>query len=190
MFGFNPYLIEETLAQSRRLQPDQDIREFQTASQLYRQVLFMAGMRRLWSILTRRSDRPINVAVVEASCRIISRSYAGIQTVPLSRILGSEGHHRDFDRDFRPLHDRTRERWLRVAVAYQRGASLPPVELIQLGDFYFVRDGHHRISAARALGQGYIEAEVILWKADCAFPWEQPAPARQLGRAAPQHSPS
>jgi len=38
---------------------------------------------------------------------------------------------------------------------------LPPVELIQVGGCYFVRDGHHRISVARSFGQQYIEAEII-----------------------------
>jgi len=31
---------------------------------------------------------------------------------------------------------------------------------------YFVRDGHHRISVARALGQAYIDAEVTVWEVD------------------------
>jgi hypothetical protein len=35
--------------------------------------------------------------------------------------------------------------------------------LIQVGDDYFVRDGHHRISVARAFGREQIDAEVIVW---------------------------
>ncbi len=42
--------------------------------------------------------------------------------------------------------------------------ALPPVDLIQLGDTYFVRDGHHRISVARALGYAYIDANVTVWQ--------------------------
>jgi len=48
------------------------------------------------------------------------------------------------------------------------------VELIQVGDVYFVRDGHHRISVARALGQRDVEAEVTLWQVTGPLPWEQP----------------
>jgi uncharacterized ParB-like nuclease family protein len=55
------------------------------------------------------------------------------------------------------------------------GRELPPVELVQLGDLYFVRDGHHRISVAQAMGQESIEAEVIVWQAEGLLPWEQSA---------------
>jgi hypothetical protein len=37
---------------------------------------------------------------------------------------------------------------------------LPPVELYKLGDAYFVKDGNHRVSVARAHGQAFIEAYV------------------------------
>jgi hypothetical protein len=41
---------------------------------------------------------------------------------------------------------------------------LPPVSLIQVGDRFYVRDGHHRVSVARALGQQYIEADITVWE--------------------------
>jgi ParB-like chromosome segregation protein Spo0J len=47
---------------------------------------------------------------------------------------------------------------------WRRGLTLPPVDLIRVGESYFVRDGHHRVSAARALGQAFIEATVTEWK--------------------------
>jgi uncharacterized protein (DUF1015 family) len=46
------------------------------------------------------------------------------------------------------------------------------VVLIQVGDVYFVRDGHHRISVARALGQEELEAEVTCWQVTGSLPWE------------------
>jgi hypothetical protein len=51
-----------------------------------------------------------------------------------------------------------------VYSARERGAHLPPVELTRVGGTYFVRDGHHRISVARATGQDYIEADVSAWE--------------------------
>jgi hypothetical protein len=54
------------------------------------------------------------------------------------------------------------------------GMSMPPVELVQVKDAYFVRDGHHRISVARAMGQRDIEAEVMVWHLDGHLPWEAP----------------
>jgi len=44
-----------------------------------------------------------------------------------------------------------------------RGLALPPVELIQVGEVYFVVDGHHRISAARALKYTHVDAVVTEW---------------------------
>jgi hypothetical protein len=46
------------------------------------------------------------------------------------------------------------------------------VELIQIGEVYFVQDGHHRISVARALGQRTIEAQVVVWQVSGPLPWE------------------
>jgi hypothetical protein len=50
--------------------------------------------------------------------------------------------------------------------------ALPPVALVQIGDFYFVLDGHHRISVAQAYGQRDIEARVTAWRVSGPLPWE------------------
>jgi hypothetical protein len=52
-----------------------------------------------------------------------------------------------------------------------QGQPLDAVRLIQVGDHYFVEDGHHRISVALALGQTVIDAEVIVWEVDGPLPW-------------------
>jgi hypothetical protein len=83
--------------------------------------------------------------------------------VLIAQIDGSENRSTDFDRNFNPLNDHTRDRWLSIARAWQRGRYLPPVKLIQVGDHYFVRDGHHRISVARALGWEVVYATVEVW---------------------------
>jgi hypothetical protein len=87
-----------------------------------------------------------------------------VQTVAIGQIRGSEGRCEDFDSSFQPLKEHAEERWVSVARAQLRGLSLPPIELIQLGDVYFVRDGHHRISVAAALGQQEIDAVVTIWQ--------------------------
>jgi hypothetical protein len=38
---------------------------------------------------------------------------------------------------------------------------MPPISLFQIGEVYFVRDGHHRVSVARALGRTEIDAYVV-----------------------------
>ena len=54
-----------------------------------------------------------------------------------------------------------RARWERIANAVRRGEPMPPISLFQIGEVYFVRDGHHRVSVARALGRTDIDAYVV-----------------------------
>ena len=61
---------------------------------------------------------------------------------------------------FVPLVNHLRDRWVGMAVAHRHGKTFPPVELIQVGDEYYIRDGHHRISIAKLFGQATIEAEI------------------------------
>lgn len=86
------------------------------------------------------------------------------QDVEIASIVGSEGRANDFDSAFAPLSLHTRDRWASVARARREGRALPPVLLIKTADGYYVRDGHHRISVARALGEEFIEAEVVSWE--------------------------
>lgn len=81
--------------------------------------------------------------------------------VPLEKIVGSEGRSEDFDAAFNPLSLHNRERWMSVAAARRTGVTLPAVDLVQVGDEYYVRDGHHRISVAKALGQVEVEARIV-----------------------------
>ena len=84
----------------------------------------------------------------------------GLHLIPLDAIIGSVDKVRDFDRRFRPTSDRSRARWERIARASRVGEEIPPIDVYKLGDYYFVRDGHHRVSVARALRLRLIEAEV------------------------------
>jgi hypothetical protein len=84
----------------------------------------------------------------------------GLQTIRLDRIVGTVDSSRDFDRRFRPTSGRVRERWERLALAQRRGEAIPPIEVYQVGDLYFVQDGHHRVSIAMAEGAKTIDAYV------------------------------
>jgi hypothetical protein len=86
----------------------------------------------------------------------------------MDRIRGSEGRCNDFDTHFRPLTGLSRDRWTSIYCARQEGVALSLVELVQVGDTYYVRDGHHRISVARALGQETIDARVTVWEVEAA----------------------
>ena len=85
----------------------------------------------------------------------------GLRAVPLDTIVGTvDRRSGGFDRQFRPTSSQVRGRWERIANAMRRGEPLPPVWLYRVGDVHFVRDGHHRVSVANALGRPDIDAVV------------------------------
>ena len=93
----------------------------------------------------------------------------GLQVVPLDAIVGSEGRAQEFNRSFRPRHRALGERWRRIRRAQLRHESVPPVELIKIGEVYFVRDGNHRVSVARQQGQADIDAHVVELETNVPF---------------------
>jgi hypothetical protein len=85
---------------------------------------------------------------------------ATVEEVPLDKIVGSVGRYRDFNRAFLPRAQVDPSRWARIA-RLQRQALLPLVDLLKVGQVYFVRDGHHRVSVARTLKHRTIQAHVV-----------------------------
>jgi hypothetical protein len=85
----------------------------------------------------------------------------GIREIPLAAIGGTvEPARADlFDARFLPARA-ARARWQRLWLAEHRGATLPPIVLVAVADGYAVRDGHHRVSVARARGALTIDAIV------------------------------
>lgn len=96
-------------------------------------------------------------AALKARQQIESRTP---ETIPLDKIVGSVGRYRDFTREFLPRESISKERWKAVDAMIHAQAGLPPIEVYQVGEVYFVRDGHHRVSVARANGFKDIEAYV------------------------------
>lgn len=129
-----------------------------------------ASHRTIWKVLWQRvqgkDNRLLNLSATGAAGHAGHRTYIGRRQVPLCLIRGTENRAADFDASFNPLRRHDRERWMGVLLAMRKGVTMPPVELIQVGDVFYVRDGHHRISAARQMGQAEIEAEVTLWQPD------------------------
>ncbi|MBK8902990.1 MAG: hypothetical protein IPM53_17500 [Anaerolineaceae bacterium] len=109
---------------------------------------------------------------VTAGRAIADFVYAGRQTVPLIQVRGSatRARSRDFDANFRPLTRHNADRWHYIAAASRRGKQLPPVTLLEVNGVYFVEDGHHRISVAKAENQTAIEAEVTVLQITGALP--------------------
>ena len=158
-------------------------RQANASMRLYRSALSRGWWRKVWSALTGHSRRLLNLTALEATLTMRGSHYLGTKTVSISQIRGSEGRSDDFDIDFYPLQSHTEQRWLNIAKARLRGVALPSIELIQVGPNYFVRDGHHRISVARALGQKYIEARVTVWEMSAPAPEGGLTPTHTLGYA-------
>jgi hypothetical protein len=180
VYPSNPYLLQRTYAQVRDLGRDSDSWARCAALKLYRRVRNRGWLGRVWSVLTGRPRSLLELRMIEGICRVRGRHYAGTRAVPIGQIRGTEGRCQDFDVSFQPLRMAVRDRWVAVAVAWRTGMALPPVKLIQVGDVYFVRDGHHRVSVARAMGQADIDAEVIVWDAVGPLPWERVVVAGSL----------
>jgi hypothetical protein len=133
------------------------------AQSLYTGILSRGKAKRLSNFLKGRSTELLNLDFVVKSICLGSRHYSGVKSVEISKIRGSEGRSKDFDISFRPLLKNHAQRWQSVATARLENKSLPPVELVQVGNTFFVRDGHHRISVSKALGEEYIDAVIVSW---------------------------
>ena len=92
--------------------------------------------------------------------RALSWTGSDLRVIALDAIAGTVDATTDFDAHFRPATNRVADRWQRVALAHRRGHPLPPITVIERPDGYYVVDGRHRVSVARALGQTDIEAWV------------------------------
>jgi hypothetical protein len=142
---------------------------------------FLRARRRatISKLIARLRGEPDDVGVVLPYEEVIealgfvSKRSVGVRVVPLDQIVGSVDRGRDFDRLFRPTSARSRGRWEQIAAAARRGEAFPPVDLVKVGEIYFVRDGHHRVSVARALGRtdvdGYVTEVVTRIDADQAM---------------------
>jgi hypothetical protein len=116
------------------------------------------------SVLARLAGRPnrlLSFEQVKDKLRLRGSVYRGIHSVPVKSIVGSIDRYRDFDRVFLPAQTYTASRWKSINRAFYSATELPPVKLYQVGEAYFVLDGHHRVSVAREHDVEFIDAEVI-----------------------------
>ena len=107
------------------------------------------------------STRLLSFEVVRRELSVANkRLHRGTRVVEVEQIVGSVGRWKDFDRSFLPARASVGHRWKRIDRAFQRGEDLPPVELYEVGEAYFVVDGHHRVSVARYHDVPTLEAAV------------------------------
>jgi hypothetical protein len=119
-----------------------------------------ALMEDLLRLVARRPVDLLPFEEVRQGLRLRHMVDRGTYEVPLEAIVGTIDRGREFNRMFLPRAESLRHRWERVNELAEGSAGFAPVELYQVGHAYFVVDGHHRVSVARALNLRVIEAHV------------------------------
>ncbi|MFN8459757.1 MAG: hypothetical protein U0401_34765 [Anaerolineae bacterium] len=116
------------------------------------------------NFFTGRSTELLSFDEIKQKLNLQDAAYKGLHEIELAKIVGSTGRYRDFTRTFLPKSDLTQERWRRVDEVAHSEMGFPPIEVYQVGEVYFVRDGNHRVSVAHTHGAKTIEAYVIEYK--------------------------
>jgi hypothetical protein len=137
----------------------------QAAGKRFEKARLKAFWRSVLSLLTGRDDHLVAWDQARRELHFQGDTASQLKSVPVDHIIGTVGRYEDFDRAFLPTHDGLLGRWRSVDRAHEDSIGLPPIELYQVGDVYFVSDGHHRVSVARQRGVLYLEARVIEVKA-------------------------
>jgi hypothetical protein len=123
-----------------------------------------ARSRAFWqaisSLLRGKSAELLSFDDIRHRLRLHQESYKGLQDIPLDKIRGSVGRYRDFNSSFLPRSNDMQERWSRVYAVASGMMGLPPIDVYQVGDVYFVRDGNHRVSVSKEMGAKTIQAHV------------------------------
>ncbi len=133
----------------------------QKASDDFNKAKSKATISGILNALTPERQRLLSLEDVKKLVKPKSETYLGMKAVPVKLIVGSEGRYKDFTKAFLPKKEFSRSRWENVDKAHLQSIILPPIKLYEIGGTYFVRDGNHRVSVAKAQGVMDIDAEVI-----------------------------
>jgi len=134
--------------------------DYVQAIQDFNQARRKADLREIFARITGKSTELLSYEAVRRSLRAIEESKQELREIPLDAIVGSVGRYSDFTRDFLPRSDSDKERWAHVMTKTKGLAGLPPIQVYQISEVYFVLEGNHRVSVARQLDARYIEAYV------------------------------
>ena len=141
----------------------------QTADDDFNRVRTREIFQRLFSALHPTSRQLLSLNEVKEVIRPKGETYKGLDAVQIDHIVGSEGRYRDFNKGFLPRYAYLRGRWTSIDRAHLLDVILPPVRLYEIGGVYFVRDGNHRVSVAKAQGVYAIDAEITSLNAEISI---------------------
>ena len=139
------------------------LRDFQRARQ-------QAVMQQLLARFRRDDPELLPFREIEQQLHSTGETIAhGTQEIPLDKIIGSVTRYKDFTGSFLPKRDADQERWAGLRAAMDDMVGIPPIEVYQVGDAYFVQDGNHRVSIARRMNSKTITAYVTEIKTRVPF---------------------
>jgi nucleotide-binding universal stress UspA family protein len=133
--------------------------KFSAAVNDFRKARQRAALEVILARLTGKSAELLSFDDVRQKLKAGGSMPRGEQDVPLDAIVGSVGRYADFTRSFLPRQDSDEARWAQIG-SQDDLMALPPIEVYQIGEAYFVLDGNHRVSVARQKGFRYIPAYV------------------------------
>jgi nucleotide-binding universal stress UspA family protein len=136
----------------------------------FREARRRAAVRAVLGRLQGTSLELLSYAEVASRLRITGQFERGVQEIPVEKIVGSVGRYDEFDSSFLPLKNRDAQRWASVRIAALDPTELPPIDVYQIDDAYFVIDGNHRVSIARHTGMEFIAAHIIEIETRVPFP--------------------
>lgn len=133
---------------------------YKQALQDFRRARQEAAMRQLLHRITGEDDELLAYNEITDRLEVTETVEHGVREIPLDAIVGSVGRAEDFTREFLPKRDSDAERWARVKSAVIDMKGWTPIDVYQVGEAYFVKDGNHRVSVSRQLGNKTISARV------------------------------
>jgi len=107
-----------------------------------------------------KKDYIASFEYVQQLVRAKNRVYLGLMEIEVDKIIGSEGRFTDFEKGFLPIRSHVQQHVAEMERLYNEGYHFPPISVYKIDEFFFVRDGNHRVAAAKVRGQIFIDAEI------------------------------
>lgn len=108
-----------------------------------------------------RDSSPLSYEEAASKAGVVSTVPLGVRPIRVKRIVGSAGKAGKLAPTFLPLAaGPATANYRSILHAMKAGQDLPPIAVYQIGNRYFVIDGHTRVAAAKALGIDFMDAHV------------------------------
>ncbi len=144
----------------------------QQSISLFNRSRFHGKVWRLWQRILHHRIHVLSLSELKLNLKLGNSYEKGLDCVAIDQIIGSVSRCEDFDAHFAPIKERSNQRWAHIAKLFFLGEAIEAVELIQVADRYFVLDGHHRISVAKALGKKFIDSHITVLQFQEQISWQ------------------